>query len=289
MTVNLQNIKISFLLLMFTSLVQTQASCSKSNKKQMVTPQNDSVPLSPIIKDTVTRYYLALGDSYTVGTSIPFNENYPNQTTALLNNEGFNFLPPTIIATNGWTTIDLISAIAAETNLRSSYDIVTLLIGVNDQYQGATVAQYQKGFTTLLQQAISFAGNKPSHVIVISIPDYSGTPFGKNRNGNTNISAEIDSFNIINKQISASYNVNYVNVTDESRKAFGDNSLLASDGLHYSAAEYAIWSSLIAAVVKNILNNSSPAFINLFRKKRIFTIFILLQRIYFYQKPNNCL
>ncbi len=253
MKVYLQNIKIAVLLLMFTSLMQTQASCSKSNKNQMVVQQTDSLPEVVIIKDTTTRYYLALGDSYTIGTSISANENYPNQTAAFLNNIGYNFLPPKIIATNGWTTINLISAINAETDFRSSYDIVTLLIGVNDQYQGATEVQYQTGFTTLIKQAIAFAGNKPSHVIILSIPDYSGTPFGKNRNGNTNISAEIDAFNAINKQISASYNVNYINVTDESRKAFSDNSLLASDGLHYSAKEYAIWAALIGGVVKNII------------------------------------
>jgi lysophospholipase L1-like esterase len=234
-------------------MMQTQASCSKSNKKQMSVPQTDSVPAVAIIKDTVTRYYLALGDSYTIGTSIPSNENYPNQTTALLNNEGFNFLPPTIIATNGWTTVNLISALAAENDLRSSYDIVTLLIGVNDQFQGATTSDYTTGFTTLLQQSIAFAGNKPSHVIVLSIPDYSGTPFGMDRNGNTNISSQIDSFNAINKQISANYYVNYINVTDDSREAFTDKSLLASDGLHYSAAEYAIWSALIASTIKSIL------------------------------------
>jgi lysophospholipase L1-like esterase len=249
----LQNIKVSVLLLIFTSLMQTQASCSKSNKKQMSVTQTDSVPAVAIIKDTVTRYYLALGDSYTIGTSIPSNENYPNQTAALLNNEGFNFLPPKIIATNGWTTVNLLNAIAAETDFLPSYDIVTLLIGVNNQYQGGSQADYKTGFTTLLKKSIAFAGNRPSHVIVISIPDYSGTPFAAGRNDQALIANQIDSFNVINKQVSANYNVNYINVTDESRKAFTDNSLLASDGLHYSEKEYATWSALIASAIKGIL------------------------------------
>jgi lysophospholipase L1-like esterase len=253
MIVYLQNIKISVLLLMFTSMMQSQASCSKSNKKQMVVQQTDSVPAVTIIKDTVTRNYLALGDSYTIGESIPVTESYPYQTTALLNNEGFNFLSPKIIATSGWTTVNLINAIAAETDLLPSYDIVTLLIGVNNQYQGGSQADYKTGFTTLLQYSIAYAGNSPSHVIVISIPDYSGTPFALGRNDNALIASQIDSFNAINKQISANYNVNYINVTDDSREAFTDKSLLASDGLHYSAAEYAIWSALIASTIKNIL------------------------------------
>lgn len=253
MTVYLQNIKVAFLLLMITSLLQTQASCSKSNKNQMAIPQNDSVPQVAMQKDTVTRYYLALGDSYTIGSSIPENENYPNQTVGLLNNEGFTFTPPQIIATNGWTTVNLLSALAAETNLRPSYDMVTLLIGVNNQYQGGSQADYQADFTTLLQQSIVYAGNKPSHVIVISIPDYSGTPFMTGRNNIALTSSQIDSFNIINKQVSSSYNVNYINVTDESRNAFSDKSLLASDGLHYSAKEYAIWSASIASIIKSII------------------------------------
>lgn len=243
MLVYLQNIKVAFLLLTFTSLVQMHALCSKSNKQQMVVQQTD----------TVIRNYLALGDSYTIGESVSLNENYPNQTVALLNNGGFKFSSPKIIAITGWTTANLLSALAAENDLLPSYDIVTLLIGVNNQYQGRSQSEYKTEFTTLLQKSIAFAGNKPSHVIVLSIPDYSVTPFASGRNDKALIAAEIDSFNTINKQVSQKYGTNYLYITDETRKAATDNTLLAADGLHYSGKEYAIWSSFIASMIKSIL------------------------------------
>ncbi len=227
-------------------------ACSKtnSNHNQMASQPIDTTTNT---RDTTTKTYLALGDSYTIGQSVPLSENYPNQTISLLNNKGYSFSSPQIIATSGWTTVNLLGALAAKKNLLPSYNIVTLLIGVNNQYQGGSQSDYKTDFTTLLQQSIAYAGNNPSHVIVISIPDYSGTPFGNGRNNRATISSEIDSFNAINKEISTDYKVNYINVTDESRKAFTDNSLLASDGLHYSEKEYAIWAGLLAAQIEKIL------------------------------------
>ena len=163
-------------------------------------------------------------------------------------------MKPDIIATTGWTTTNLLSALKDRKDLGNGYDIVTLLIGVNNQYQGGTLSDYRNGFRTLLEKSISYAKNIASHVIVLSIPDYSGTPFVNDRTDKNLISDRIDSFNLINKEIAEKYGVNYLNITNESRKAFTDNTLLAPDGLHYSAKEYAIWSALLAPMIIKAIN-----------------------------------
>ncbi len=178
------------------------------------------------------RAYLALGDSYTIGESVSVNDRYPVQLVKLLRENNIQINGPEIIAATGWTTADLLSAI---NNYRFSqtYDIVTLLIGVNNQYQGRNREEYKDQFTNLVQKAIQLAGNRPSHVVVLSIPDYSITPFAHDRD-TASIAKQIDSFNIINKTVADTYKVHYINVTDESRKAAHDPSLIASDGLHFS-------------------------------------------------------
>ncbi len=242
-----------FLLLALTGLLQVTASCSKSIKNQMAVQPMDSIPASPVQNDTVTRTYLALGDSYTIGTSVPPGDSYPAQTVVALNGAGKNFSDPQIIATDGWTTVNLLNALNDQTTPLGTYDIVTLLIGVNDQYQGGTQQEYRTNFISLLKMAITFAGNQPSHVIVISIPDYSVTPFGKATGKTAYIAAQIDSFNMINKQVSDSCKTNYLNVTDESRKAATDPSLIASDQLHFSGKEYAIWAGMLAPLIEKII------------------------------------
>lgn len=195
--------------------------------------------------------YLALGDSYTIGQSVNADETYPAQTVSILRSQNINFHSPEIIATTGWTTADLQNAISKHKFAFAKYDIVTLLIGVNNQYQGRSEPEYQTQFTELLQKAIQLAGNISSHVIVLSIPDYSVVPFA--HDGDTILIAkEINSFNIINKEISANYKVNYINVTDESRKAAIDKSLITYDNLHYSGKEYAIWAKILAEKIRNL-------------------------------------
>jgi lysophospholipase L1-like esterase len=201
---------------------------------------------------TMEKTYLALGDSYTIGESVSEADRYPVQTVALLNKEGLHFHSPEIIATTGWTTADLQNAIDNYHFSQKKYDIVTLLIGVNNQYQGKSQTEYEEQFTKLLQQAIQLAGADASHVIVLSIPDYSVTPFAKNSNVRT-IATQIDAFNKSNKLIAENYRVHYLNVTTESRKASGDPSLIASDGLHFSGKEYAIWSDMLAGAIKEIM------------------------------------
>ncbi|UAY50882.1 SGNH/GDSL hydrolase family protein [Ferruginibacter albus] len=248
-------------------LLQGTSSCSKPSIYQMpvipidttittppidttVTIPVDTIPNNP--PDTSTKTYLALGDSYTIGQSIPAAQNYPNQTVTILNNNVYHFAPPEIIAVTGWTTANLLNAISNKP-ATTPYDIVTLLIGVNNQYQGRTKAEYETEFTTLLQRSIAYAGDKPSHVVVLSIPDYAVSPFGQGSGITTYISAQIDSFNLINKHVSDAYHVNYLDITGISRQALNNPSLFASDGLHFSGKEYAIWSISLAGIIEKVL------------------------------------
>ena len=195
--------------------------------------------------------YLALGDSYTIGENVALFENYPYQTVQLLRKAGYNFTAPEIIAKTGWTTNDLKEGIR-NTYLQPSYGFVSLLIGVNDQYQGKDREEYTKHFEQLLQQAIGFAGNKKERVIVLSIPDWSVTPFaeGKDR---SRIAELIDSFNRINEEIVQQYKIQYISITAGTKEAGTNNRLLASDGLHYSKKEYANWAALVAETIMRSL------------------------------------
>ena len=157
-----------------------------------------------------------------------------------------------IIAQTGWTTGNLRQGIAQETTLQSKYDLVSLLIGVNNQYQGGNVADYEVEFRQLLEQAINLAGNDASRVFVVSIPDYAFTPFG---NGNTTISQEIDDFNAANKAITAQYNIQYFDITPISREGLNEPNLVASDGLHPSGEQYNKWVVLMLDTIKTMLVN----------------------------------
>ena len=192
--------------------------------------------------------YLALGDSYTIGEQVESKENFPNQVTLLLSEKGLYFETPTIIAQTGWTTNELQAAIQKK-ELRGKYDFVTLLIGVNNEYRGRSVKDYIPGFEALLQQAIQFAGNENGHVIVLSIPDWGVTPFAAGRN-QKQIAKEIDDYNLANKMIAEKYKVHYINITESTREAATDHSLLAADGLHPSRKEYAKWAKKVAAVIQ---------------------------------------
>lgn len=191
-----------------------------------------------------TLTYLALGDSYTIGESVDASERYPNQLAAALRTEGKSVADPEIIARTGWTTTDLQRGIAAAGIQANHYDLVTLLIGVNNEFQQRSESEYETEFTQLLQQAIGFANGKKEHVYVISIPDYGYTPYGEERQAS--ISARIDRFNTINKRITESMNVAYTDITPISRKGLAEPSLVASDGLHPSGKQYAEWVKRLA-------------------------------------------
>ena len=197
------------------------------------------------------RSFLALGDSYTIGESIPIYESFPYQTVQLLRNKGISVHAAEIIAKTGWTTDELMAGID-RTTFEKSYDIVTLLIGVNNQYRGKDPAVYEKEFEKLLNKAIAFAGGNKQHVFVISIPDWGATPFAANRD-RTKIGKEIDQFNTINRKITENAGIVYLSITEGSREATSNALLVAKDGLHPSGLEYGRWAKKLAdAILQSI-------------------------------------
>lgn len=209
------------------------------------------IPLTAQDMNPANLTYLALGDSYTIGEGVPKQESFPFQTFQLLNKAGYSFHKPTIVAKTGWTTDELQQAIAAA-SLDSNYDMVSLLIGVNNQYRGRSSTEYAAQFEALLQQAIAFAGHKPHHVFVLSIPDWGATPFAEGRD-RAQITREIDQFNTINKAIAEKYLVHYIDITPGTRDAANDSSLVTADHLHPSGKEYSRWAEKLVEAVKKAL------------------------------------
>jgi lysophospholipase L1-like esterase len=203
-------------------------------------------PINQLTNQPAT--YLALGDSYTIGEAVEAPERFPVQAASLLRAEGINISDPDIIAVTGWTTGNLLNAIK-ENPPKENYSIVSLLIGVNNQYQGKPLDEYKAEFTTLVEAAIKYAGNNKDHVFVVSIPDWGVTPFAKERDTNK-IAEEIDIYNQINKTISQDKGVNYLDITSISREGKADSSLQASDGLHPSGKQYALWARLLAPMMQ---------------------------------------
>ena len=167
----------------------------------------------------------------------------------MLRHEGFSMNDPDILATTGWTTADLMQGIK-KANVDKRYDVVSLLIGVNNQYQGRPLDEYEIDFHQLLMEAIKLADGKENRVFVLSIPDYSITPFASPLDTGE-IQRSLQEFNAINRSISLKFAVHYVEITGESRKAAEDHSLLASDGLHYSGKEYARWAAILSSAIGN--------------------------------------
>ncbi|MEJ7627120.1 MAG: SGNH/GDSL hydrolase family protein [Ferruginibacter sp.] len=195
-----------------------------------------------------SKNYLALGDSYTIGESELEINRFPNIAAQMLRAQGKNIEDPEIIAKTGWTTQDLLNALEIQKPAKK-YSIVTLLIGVNDQYQGKSLAEYRTNFSALVIRAIGYAGGINKNVVVLSIPDYSVTPFAAGSD-TKRIAEEIDQFNSANKEISVSLGVNYIDITPISREGSTDPSLLAVDGLHPSAKQYKRWAGLLVPVIK---------------------------------------
>lgn len=183
--------------------------------------------------------FLALGDSYTIGERVTPAERWPVQLAALLAAGGTPCSPPEIIARTGWTTTELDAGIDAAAP-RGSYALVSLLIGVNDQYRGGNAADYRPRFAHLLERAIAFAGGDARRVLVLSIPDWGVTPFAP-ASRRDHIAAAIDAFNVENRAATAARGARYVDVTPISRRAASDSSLVASDGLHPSGKMYRAW------------------------------------------------
>lgn len=193
--------------------------------------------------DVMSIKFLALGDSYTIGESVQENERWPVQLAEAIRATGKEIEKPRIIATTGWRTDQLKKAIE-EAHLSNEYGLVSLLIGVNNQYQKKTAESYAPEFEELLNMAISLAGGKKQNVFVVSIPDYGYTPFGKPRQAE--ISAAIDQFNLVNKTITDKIGVKYISITDLTRQGLEKPEYVAGDGLHPSGKMYALWTSRIA-------------------------------------------
>jgi len=185
--------------------------------------------------------YLALGDSYTIGESVSENERWPNQLAGLLQADGVS-AQVTIIARTGWTTNELWEGIQA-VDIDPPYDLVSLLIGVNNQYRGYDINEYREQFIFLLNKSIEYAGGDPNRVIVLSIPDWGVTPYASGRDMEQ-IARDIDAFNVVNRNESEITGVHYVDVTPVSREAVNDPSLIAPDGLHPSGKLYSEWAKL---------------------------------------------
>jgi lysophospholipase L1-like esterase len=196
--------------------------------------------------------YLALGDSYTIGESVAEEERYPVQLSRKLGSYNIKVTDTKIIATTGWTTANLKNGITAAGISGKKYDIVSLLIGVNNQFQGRSVSEYKTEFIELLNQSIEFAQGDTNKVFVISIPDYGYTPFGQSNQAT--ISSGIDQFNAVNKQVADSLKVKYFDITPISRQGLNDPTLVATDGLHPSGKMYQQWVELMVEDVAGMIN-----------------------------------
>ncbi len=197
--------------------------------------------------------FLALGDSYTVGESVPESERFVMQAVGKLKQEGIDIENPEIIARTGWTTGNLQDAMRNHNFRHPTYDLVSLLIGVNNQYQGKSLDEYEREFRGLLQRSIELSAHQPGHVIVISIPDYSVTPFAKRSDlAKSIISNQIKAFNAVNFCLSQKFGTRYLDITADTRQADQELDLIAEDGLHYSGLEYAVWARKMADLIKTL-------------------------------------
>lgn len=196
--------------------------------------------------------FLALGDSYTIGESVEEAVRWPVQLTDTLNASGISTEAPVIIAKTGWTTDELMQGIE-DRNLKDTFDLVSLLIGVNNQYRGRDTAEFRDQFNILLDRAIDFAGGHPNRVFVVSIPDWGVTPFAEGRDRDK-IAKEIDAFNQIKKEETERRAILFFDITGISRMAASDPVLTAGDGLHPSGAMYALWVEKILPEIRHLLN-----------------------------------
>lgn len=198
---------------------------------------------------------LCLGDSYTIGESVPLHESFPYQLVQILRKKGLQFNAPEIIAKTGWTSFELIEHLE-KVQLNTQYNFATLLIGVNNQYRGLSTEPFAKDFEFLLNKTIQSVNKNDKNVIVISIPDWGVTPFAKDRNA-AQIASEIDTFNGVCELIAQKYQVQFLNITEDTRQALHDESLLATDGLHYAAKSHLIWATKVSSLIEKCIESSS--------------------------------
>ncbi len=218
--------------LLILSILLSLTAC---NKKEIEMEKPYIKPIEP----QTTSNYLALGDSYTIGEGVLVTERWPVQLAAALTQEGIPVETPQIIARTGWTTDELMIAIETA-QIKDTFDLVSLLIGVNNQYRGRSVEQFRADLILLINKALEFAGNDPNKVFMLSIPDWGATPFAEGRDRDK-IAREIDAYNSVIWQETNARNILFVDITRISREALTDQSLLAADRLHPSGSMYSQW------------------------------------------------
>lgn len=198
--------------------------------------------------------YLALGDSYTIGEGVPEEDRYPNLLVNRIKEElNIPINPPVIIAKTGWTVDELQKGIDKSKKVTPPYDLVTLSIGVNNQYRGKPVAEYKVEFEKMLLQSIGFAANLPNHVIVLSIPDWGVTPFAVDKGSDqSKVATEIDAFNAVNREICKQYGVFYIDITNHYREFGAQAEMVVEDKLHPSGLIYEFWADKLYEQVKKL-------------------------------------
>lgn len=198
--------------------------------------------------------YLALGDSYTIGEGVAEKDRYPNILVEKLNTQTeLKWGKPKIIAKTGWTVDELDKGINEAAPTGTPYDLVTLLIGVNNQYRGRSVDDYRVEFELMLLRAIGFAGNRPNRVVVISIPDWGVTPFADKRSTDKQkVASEIDAYNQAKKSICGKFGVKFVEITEHYRRVGAQPDMVVADQLHPSGKVYEHWASELFKVVNSI-------------------------------------
>ena len=212
----------------------------------------ETIPIVKTRENTIQ--YLALGDSYTIGQSVCEKCTFPAQLKNSLQNTNFkNTFSLKIIAQTGWTTTNLIAATSNE-NLTPNYDLVTLLIGVNNQFQGQSFSLYEKEFPELVTTSIALAKGDKSKIIVVSIPDYAYTPAGQGFGNTSRISEEINKYNEFARKYCQEKSIPFISVTEITRGGISDKDLVASDGLHPSEKAYRLFVERIAPLAAILLN-----------------------------------
>jgi lysophospholipase L1-like esterase len=201
--------------------------------------------------------YLAMGDSCTVGESVEADDAFPSQLVSRLRQNGLILEDSVVVAKTGWTTDELLAGIdSAEAVNTRTFDFVTLLIGANNQFRGQSFVRYQREFVGLLNRSIELAGGNKKRVFVISIPDYSVTPFGQEMANPASVSAEIARFNQTARQAAQERDVTFIDITEISRMVSEAPDLLASDGLHPSRKQYSMWVDLMLSEIEPSLNRN---------------------------------
>jgi lysophospholipase L1-like esterase len=229
----------------FLILILMMLSCSSTETQENITPDN----LPNMNENNPNRTFLALGDSYTIGESVDEKDRWSMQLIDLLK-DSFDFTQHDIIARTGWTTSELTQAIEAR-KLTEQYDLVSLLIGVNNQYRGQSLDNYRVEFRELLKISTKFAKNDAKRVVVLSIPDWGKSPFAKGQD-NQKIASEIDKFNNVAKEECKKVSIVFIDITEITRKNT-DASMFASDGLHYSGKMHRLWANEAVKTAVEIL------------------------------------